>query len=506
IGRLAEAEQIFKGLGAREGDFQAKGREALADLYFTTGRLQDALPIYEGLRPELVHTSDDAEIIRKLGLTQCGLGNETACRDHLYRYLNVAGNSPHRAEVLFELGESSWRGGDANAARKLYEQTVTQAGPRERAGVLARFRLALEANQGENLAAGDDGPYQAVLDQFGGEPIAQDARHALLQRLMARGEVDRSVQLAKAYLDDPQGPAAQREDVAAMLCKLLAGQIEKMLQAKEYRQVCDLYQDEYRYLSDPREGKVLYLAGQAFEALGLFDQAAVVYYRALAGELTPEEKDDLYLRRARVYLAEGDLKAAERLLNYLRDLYAGKKELGPILALSGRLREAQGKSAEAANFYGQACGAAKSVEGASSCLAEVRLLLQLHRLAEAGAALDRSRQQGRMTPEALQQGLGMLGDAWRAQGNAEQGAAAYEAALAAGLPQEGPEAQRMHLGLGDLCLKLGRTTEGIAHYQKARTGPDPLLSRSAEEGLRLAGIEKGVVASRSLGPEAHGTP
>jgi hypothetical protein len=111
-----------------------------------------------------------------------------------------------------------------------------------------------------------------------------------------------------------------------------------------------------------------------------------------------------------------------------------------------------------------------------------------------------------MEPAALQQGFGLLGDGWRRQGQTERGAAAYAAGLGEGLPQEGQGAQRMHLGLADLCLKLGRVGEGIVHYEKARTGPDPLLARSAEEGLRLASIEKGVAASRSLDLPADTTP
>jgi outer membrane protein assembly factor BamD (BamD/ComL family) len=518
IGRPDQAEPIFQKLAAgKDSPLRVKAKEALGDLCFTTGRYQEALATYQDSLQEFApDTEEHFEIIRKLGLTHARLGHEVACRDDLYQYLNVVPDSSHEAEVLFELGESYWRTGDTGAARVLYERALHKARPGKRAAVLSRFRLVLIKGfrkknhqpwqKQDDLGDEDDAPYQAVLESFGREPIAQDARYALLQRLTARKESKKALLLAKAYLNSSGGEEGQRRKVASMLYQLLEGRVQSLLQAKKYQQVCDLYQKEYHYFDTDQDERLLYLLGQAFQELGLYDQASRIYYRALNGKLTTEEKSDLYERRAQVYLAKGDLKAARRLLAYLRDFYAGKKGIDKFLYLTGRLREAQGKARQAASFYAKACDAEATGEGGASCLAEMRLRLQLDQVGKAAAALARSRKKNLLRPADLQQGYGALGDAWRRKGELARAVTAYAEAVGEKMPQDGEKAQSVHLRLADLYLKLGQVEKGSAHYEKASSGPDPLLAKSAEEGLRLAGIEQGAAKLLSLSPQAEGKP
>jgi tetratricopeptide (TPR) repeat protein len=503
IGRSGEAEKNFQELAAgADHRFRIKAVEALGDLYFATDRFHGALGYYQDLVGNITpYTPSYFELIRKIGLTHARLGHETASRDHLYRYLNVVEDSPHAAAVSFELGESYWRQGEMETARVLYARTRTKADPQERPAVLSLFRQALHRSlqakelppwqrKKDDLTASGDDPYQAVLDTHDREPIAQDARFALLQRLMIRTEYEKAFLLAKNYLNHAVAGDGHRMEVEDILGQLFVMRLEKLLANQEYRQVVELFQAENRHVLAYSQGRLLHLVGQALEALALFEQAGAAYLLALSRELSAVEKADLNYRRSRVYLAQEDLSSAERLLANLRDIYLGQQEVAEIYHQSGRLREAQGKLEEALFFHGEGCRLLMPEERAAACGAQVRLLLQLGRVQEADDALAGYRRQHWLKPEAMKHLHEELGEAWRRQGSPERAAAAYVVALGEEMPPDNKQAQNLHLRLGDISLQSGQTRQALSHYERALAGPDDLLRKSAEKGVRQAGIDQ----------------
>jgi TolA-binding protein len=503
IGRPVEAEKSYQELAAGvDHRYRVKALEALGDLYFTTYRFHGALSYYQDLlKISLPYTPNYFELIRKIGLTHARLGNETASLDHLYRYMNVVDDSPHTADVLFELGESYWRQRKMETARVLYDRTLAKAEPEERPAVLSLFRLALYRSllakelppwqrSGDDPSAEGDGLFQAVLDNHGREPIAQNARFALLQRFMVRMEFEKAFLLAKNYLNQAVGEDDNRPEVEDILGQLFVMQVEKLLAEREYRQVVALFQAENRHILAYSQGRLLNLVGQALEALALFEQAGAVYFLALSRELSGAEKADLYYRLSKVYLAQEDLSSAERLLAHLRDIYQGQQELAEIYHLSGRLREAQGKAEEALFFHGEGCRLLMPEERAAACEDKVRLLLQLGRVQEADDALTAYRRQHWLEASAMQHLHEELGEAWRRHGSLERAAAAYVVALGEEVPPDSKQAQSLHLRLGDISLQSGQIRQARYHYEKALAGPNNLLRKSAEKGFRQAGIDQ----------------
>jgi tetratricopeptide (TPR) repeat protein len=502
IGQPLEAEKNYQELAAgADQRLRTKALEALGQLYFTTARFHGALAYYQDLlKNSTPYTVSYFELTRKIGITHARLGHETASQDHLYRYLNVVEDSPHAAAVLFELGESYWRQGKIETARVLYDRTLTRADPQERPAVLSLFRQALyrsmqakelppwQRNEDDPSIAGD-GLYQAVLDSHAREPIAQDARFALLQRFMVRMEFERAFLLAKNYLNHAAAGDGHQRAVEDILGQLLVERVEKLLGQQEYRQIIKLFQDDSRHMLAYSQGRLLQLVGQAMEALALHEQAGAVYFLALSRELSAAEKHDLDYRRGQVYLAQEDLPSAERLLAHLRDIYQGQPEAAAIYQLSGRLREAQGRVEEGLLFYDQSCRLLLPENRSAACESRVQLLLQLGRLQVADEALSSYRQQDWLEVGARQHLHENLGDAWRRQGFPEQAAAAYVFALEEEAP-DGKRAQGLHLRLGDIFLQLGKLRQARIHYERALAGPDSLLRKSAEKGFRQAGIDQ----------------
>jgi tetratricopeptide (TPR) repeat protein len=262
--------------------------------------------------------------------------------------------------------------------------------------------------------------------------------------------------------------------------------------------VAVLFQDENRHMLACRQGKLLYLVGQALEELALYPQADEVYSLAMLQELSAAEKADLEVRQAKVLLARNDLQAAEKLLVKARDSRRKHPQAGEIYHLSGRLREMQERKEEALSFYGEACRRAIPEVRAVICESKIKLLLRLGRLQEADDTLTKYQQQN-----LLETGWGYhlreeAGDSWRRLGHPEKAAAAYLLALGSGAPKGGKEAQSLHLRLGDSYLRMGQFKQALVHYQQALTGPDQLFRQSAEKGFRQAGIEQSLAELKPI--------
>jgi tetratricopeptide (TPR) repeat protein len=521
VGKTDEAEEIYNEL-ATTVISRIKLRAVLgkAEILNSRGDYSAALKIYHDLNARNSNFFlDDIEALRIFGKTNIFAGNVERGQNQLIHYLNLSGDPMDRADVLFEIGESYWRQKKFQAAWKMYARVIEEGNENRRSVLFSHMRIAQYLDDPNRprerwdkpsklTDPEGDKPYLAVLDQFYNDPLAQEARDGLFWRFKARDDLKNMLDYGKNYLRLArlnEGTADKQETGRVFLAL-----VETLLQKKKYKDLYDIYYSEYETVKDYPDGRLLYNVGRAMEALGLYEQAAVVYYRAMKWPLSPEDKIDLYYRRANVYLFMKDYEAAERLLTYLREIYKGKPEAGEIYSLSGRLREGQNKDREALEFYRKAVEETTSPDKAelSSSSAQTKLMpLRYKKSSNASAAgrlallLDGSaalpeiegyRKNGYLSGVDLQKMYASAGDILRKKGEYKKAAEIYGAALVEGLPTEGEVVQSVHLYLGDSLLAVQKREEGLKHYQEAAQGKDPLLKKMAQERLNQNDIEMGL--------------
>ncbi len=502
VGKLSQAAQVYKELSnSRDKIYHLRGRAGQGHIFFVRKEYHSALGVYTAILHHnpgfYVH---DPEILRRMGIAYLNTGSEEEGRKSLLAYLNLVGKSSFRAGALFEIAESYLRQHYDDAARQVYLQVLQEGKESSREVIMSRFRLAqLRAayekespreKKADVSGHKDDHPFQAVLDRYYSDKIAQDARYSLLLRHWNRHEYDKAYKLGKPYLRYKNDPdkAAEVKDIMG---RILVLRIEKLLAQRKYRKIYRLYQDEYKYIKEYRRGRLLYLVGRAFEGLALYKQASVVYYRALALELDDQEKIDLYLHRVEVYLAMQDLHAAQRLLKYLREIYRSDRIISDIYWYSGKLREAQGRQDNAVEFYKMAAedpadSARKSVYGNDY----IRLLLQLGNLSQVKKVLARFSRDKYLEPADLQKWYGSLGDRLRAGADPVGAGDAYAAALARGMPEDNETVQTINLHYGDILFDLGNLAEARRCFELAANGKNKLLKKMAAGRLAEMDIAK----------------
>ncbi|MEA2084858.1 MAG: tetratricopeptide repeat protein [Thermodesulfobacteriota bacterium] len=507
IGRLKESKEIFlKLIETKNPDLQIKAALGLGEIEFKNENYRQALKTYENILEKFpAYHLKDLEILKLMGITNLRMKKEKQGRKQLYQYLNLAERSPYKAEILFEVADSYRREGDHLTSQVLFNKVIDEGDGEKGFVILSRFRQAqflddpnrkLRAWQRKpdlTDPAGDSF-YLAVLDARFPEKFEQDARFGILIRYMARKDYDSVYDLGNLYVRY-ECPESKKKEIFDMLGQVLIHRAEKYLEKQKFQEVYELYRDEYRNVAAYTKGRLLYLVGRALESLCLYDQAAIIYYRALRLPLTNEEKIDLYYRRARVYLAKKDLASAERLLKYLREIYNGKKPEGEIYYLSGRLREAQSKYEEALVFYSKAVEVLTFPDKKSTYNdARLRMLFNLEKYDEASAALIEAVKEERLTAEELQGWYAKLGDILFKHDNLKQAADAYLAGLDEKMPRDGEPAQRIHLHLGDVYIKMGDTDKSISYFEKAKEGADSMMRKIAEERLNQIYIDRSLSA------------
>ena len=513
VDRLAEAAALYNEVaaGAEEDDLRIKARMGLGDTLAARKDHAGALAAFSSLVKQYPdYILRDPELLSKLGVAHLRLGNESEGRKQLYHYYNLSEDARARNAALFEVAESSLREGEAETALKLFELVIERGGPGERVVVLAQFRVAeyfddqgraLPKWQKRNELTDPEGdkPFLAVLDSYHAEPIAQDARRGLFIRYRARKQFEDALVVGKSYLrnDEPGLLPGEKEDFANTILLYLG---EELFARQQYENLYQLYAAEHRHVNTLNDGRFLFLVGRALEALSLYEQAAVVYYRGLALPLSPEDKRDLYFRRAEVYLLQKNHVAADRLLTYLRDIYKDGKELGEVAFLSGRLSEALGRKAEALDYYARAASILTFPERKGVYAeARLRLLFSIGSYPEVSSSLEEYRRQEWLAPEALQGWYRRLGDALAKAKKSREARDAYLAGVGEKMPQEGRVAQELHLLLGELFLQGKEVEQSREHLEKAQAGPDKLLEKKARE--RLNQIEINQVRKRLSGPK-----
>ena len=509
IDKTVEAEQIYRSLAVAEQPdiIRQQAVVSLGQLQFAGGRFDEALKSFgEARRGVAPDSLADLSLVRMVGLAQMRMGHEAEGRELLARYVNLVETAPFKNDALFELAESYHRQGQGRPALILYDEVVTQGGAEDREVVLSRFRQAqyLDTGKRRNTAAllpppdltdpAGDPPYLAVVEGYPTEPIAQEARQDLLQRYLARDDFDAFMLIGNEYLRNVAHNAGRPGSSTPEVGRVLTLLMDELLKRGNYQKVYDLYRNEYAQVTAFGQGRLLYLVGRALESMYLYDQASVVYYRALAMPLTVQDKTDLYFRRVAVYLAMGDSEAADRLLEHLRRIYRTKDELGKVFFLSGRLCQARGENAAALDFYDKAeASPVAAADQGDYARTRLELLFEMQQLDPAAVALERYQRDGWLAAENLQFWYGRLGDARRQRQEYDKAREAYLAAIAEGLPQEGETAQAVQLYLGDVLLRQGDGEAGRAYLEKAVAGPDPLRQEFAKRRLQEQEIDQALL-------------
>ncbi|MFH1218129.1 MAG: tetratricopeptide repeat protein [Pseudomonadota bacterium] len=511
IGRLSDAVSAYEDLGlSRDPVYQLRAQAGGAHIDFARKKYHDSLAIYlKILRHDPTFYVSDPDILRNKGIAHLRVGNHEEGRNDLLQYLNISGFTPFRSEILFELAESYGKAGQEEAAEKFYMQVVDEGKPEDREVVLSRFRLAqlekpdiVEKDAAEGVEQvpplQDDQPFQAVLETQYADPVSQDARLEMIRRHWQRDELDQAYAMGKAYLRH-QASQSESDEVADIMGKVLVKRMEKMLQEKKYGEMYQLYQDEYPQFKAYKGGRLLYLVGRALEEMALYRQAGVVYYRAMALPSSDEDLLELYIHRAWTYLADNDLKAAQRLLKYLRIIYASNPALGEICWLSGQLRERQERPADAMEFYKMAVESPTFAEKKNIYAADyLRLLFDQGAIFEKSNLLAAFARQKWLPPLELQQWYGMLGDRYREAGNSAKAAEAYGSAVGEGMPADNETAQMLQLRLGDMLYLQGKKEEAGVHFQRAAEGKDDLVKKLAEQRLRQESIKKSMAEAEAV--------
>ncbi|MBU0673569.1 MAG: tetratricopeptide repeat protein [Proteobacteria bacterium] len=505
IGKISEARELCLAYLKKDEITFRELEWVMAEIYLEEGQLELTIQTADrlmGYFPDISQERLDAIRIKGLALLD-GADSKARAegRSLLFYFVNVSGSSGDTFEIMAKIAENYLRDGEETAARLLYKKIVESVSTDEYPKILSRFRLVWLVDRSipdeqwstylTTAPSAEDTVYQNFLEGFYTDRAAQDARYGLLKRFEARGDSEQAYDLGQRYLQ--QGGGLFEAQILVVMEGILARKMQSLLDSQSYSDLYDLYKREYPVIRQAGKGRPLLLTGRALEGLGLLKQAALVYYRALALSLTDEEKSELYFRRAGIYLATGDLVASERLLKFMRRLYADHPRSGEIYALSGRLRERQNRMDDALLFYKFAIekgGPPASL--ADALVNRIRLLLAQDRLDESVDLLTQADEKQWLLPESFQEIYAHLGKVAIRLENNEMARWAMESALSEG-GDSGEQIQEIHLLLGDVYVKLGLVELGLKQYEMARNGDDSRLSTLARERIMQAGIEKSLV-------------
>ena len=489
--------------------YELLGEAGIGHIHFAQSQWHDALGIFKRiLRIKPQFYIDDPEVLHDMGFAALEVGDVHDGQDYLLHYINIVDRATLSPQVYFELAESFLADGRVEGARLFYERVVQIADPGKKTYILSQFRLAQykaanlqklsKKEQQEIIKKRGDIPFQIVLDELYTDVRAQDSRYDLFHRYCDRKSWELAYSMGKTYLRY-DAPEQQKDEVSQKMGDILMRKFMALAEANKKQEILSLYVQEFPVISKYKQAKILILVGRTFEQDGLYDQASVVYYRALGLELSAVEKKDLYFRRARVYLANNDLHSAQRLLKYLRRMYQDKSGIGEVNLLSGNLREQQDRPEDALEFYKMAVEASSETGNrARAATHYLHLLFDVGDVSKVKGLLTMFQEKDWLEPDKLQYWYGRLGQYQEQHGQIRLAMQTYKRALAEGMPEKSVQAQPIHLYLGNLLAADGVPKEAMNYYRKAMAGKDDAIKRLAEAKMAQARIEASMADVESM--------
>lgn len=511
IGKYDQALALCRKFVSNKTEAYRNHYPVIASFFLKLGHLETAVSLVDEAVVSIPKLSED--LFRVLAIKGKALSmmvdpeKNKAGQDLLFYLANITEDNKLKTQVFFDAAESLLRIGERKSAKRLYEKVLALVKNEEKTAVFSRFRVAFltdeqrRTDELQNKAAledpAGDKPYQDVLENFSQDRIAQDVRLGLMKRLAFRREYDSAYDLGKTYLKN--GGGTDDAAVVRTLGNILVSKLEVYLKEGQNQNAFDLYRREHSVVQKYPEGKLLFQVGKALEAMNLFDQASVVYYRAVALNHSEEQKSELYFRRANLYIKMKELASAERLLKYLSGIYKGGRETGEINYLTGLLWVEKGKIDEGVEALAKAVKAPKTGERRSVYAAAfVRLLYKQNRLDEMTEVLELATNGKWIEGKELQELYGLLGDARLEKGEGGSALKAYRAAIVEGLPTEGERVQKIHLRVGDILSSWGISDKSKNHYELAGKGINERWSKVARERLQQERISETLAGLKTV--------
>ncbi|MFP3984089.1 MAG: tetratricopeptide repeat protein [Desulfurivibrionaceae bacterium] len=490
-GRVEEAVEIYRELGQSVDNNYT--RLANGYQYFEKNRYHDALGSFlKILKRERAFYLKEPNILRIMGECYLKTDQTEKGRKKLEHFLNLNSGS-HRDKVLFQIGESYLKEDKKGLAAGFYKKARAVSEKGSRIHTFSRYRLIRFQEEKQKAEPGREVSEEqfvkireSVIEQGNSGEVIQAARLELIEYYRDSQEIDKVYDLGKIYLNYASNEAG-KEKVESLVCRILDNRLQKMLNQKKYEDVYQLYKDDYSYVKRCTQTSVRIKVGKALQELSLYDEASLVYWRAMKLEMSPEEKIDLYSRRVETYLAAEDYKSADTLLGHLRRIYADKPSfIGDVYFFSGKLSEARGNKEAALEFYKKSASESFYNEGNRAEFAEkyLNLLLGKGEIDSFSEVLERSGEEKWLDRERLQYWYVRFGDYHRKLDQPEKAGSAYSAALSDDMPADNEMTQKANLYYGDVQLTLGNVEKAIQLHNKASAGPDPLLARIAGQRLK----------------------
>lgn len=489
-GRVEEAVDIYRELG-RSVD---KNYTRLANgyRYFEKDRYHDALGSFlKILKREQAFYLKEPNLLRIMGECYLKTDQTEKGRRKLEHFLNLNSGS-HREKVLFQIGESYLKEDKKGLAAGFYKKARAVSEKGSRIHSFSRYRLTRFQEEKQRAEPGREiseeqfvKVRESVIGQGSGGEVIQSARLELIEYYQDSQEIDKVYDLGKIYLNYASNDAGG-EKVESLVCRILDDRLREMLNQKKYEDIYQLYKDDYPYVKRCAGPSVRIKVGRALQELSLHDKASVVYWRAMKQEMSPEEKIDLYFRRAETYLAAENYKSADTLLGHLRRIYADKPFIDDIYFLSGKLREARGNKKAALEFYQKSDPESFYHEDKRDEFLEnyLHLLLEQGKIDVFSDLLERTGEERWLDRERLQYWYVRAGDYHRKHDQPEKAGNSYSTALSEDMPADNEMTQKANLYYGDVQLTLGNVEKAVQLHNRASDGPDPLLARIAGQRLK----------------------
>lgn len=444
----------------------------------------------QGLEVEV----DDARF--KLAHSKQLAGRLEEARTTYQEALKAAEKSPHREQIIFELGQIAYSLKDYPAATLSLNQLLEETPTTSFAGHALKL-LGWMALEGKDAAAAVK-YYKRLLDEHPEHPAAADAEYHLGLALRSLGQEDEAraalARFRKAHPDDPRAGRAELEEVTDLV---KSGKTDEAL---------DALQKILARKPGPEElPHVLYELAWCRRARGEVDEARKAYANLLAagggsladtaalelGELELESKRPAEARVALEPLARRECPQREKALYRLAWAFHSLEQPEEVVATQASL----------ASLYPQ-----------SELLGEVTLLAgrALAARGENGKAVDLFLAVVARGPEAAGADLALvgLGEALAEERRFEEAQKAFVKFLS--VHPKSPQVYRARFGLAWSLENLGQVDEALEKYREAaRDARTPLAARAQfqiGQCLVAKKLYKDAIVELLQVPAAHTSP
>jgi len=443
--KYPEAVKSFNEFLVRDGDPDLTGpaHYNLGDAFFNLKRYVDAKAEFDkGRRLTPTYADDRPLLLFHMGEAYYENAEFDVARVIYRKLVDHYPEKSYTKLVGLRLGDFLREEGKEEEALKVYRQVIENAPPEIR----QRGKMRIADVLGSRPVGDDYKQALALYDEVAadgqGSQVAQEAllRKALTNSL--HGQFQAAIDgFEKLATDYPKGPYNRKNIIQANIEDNLKSLTDREFIAAKYWDVAKLY-TKYRdsYFRDFPFPYTLFQVGQAYQRLGLYDEAAGMYDEVLRDK--PGSLASLVdYEKARSYYERDDLgKTEELLLKFIQDHKADPYSVDARMLL-GKMYVAGRRYQDAVNAY--------------------RILTQ-----------EFERTQDPMLGAAIAEVYFDLGNVYKELGRNKEALDAYQAAVANfHHPVQGPNVPDFvvlsQFRIGDMLYELGQDRDALNAYQHA---------------------------------------